>query len=131
MAIKKPSKVVKLKKNNAEELTATIIQGILEKKGKDILSLDLRNVKNAVSDFFIICHGDSRPQVEAIARSVEEEVYKKYREDPFHVEGKVNAEWVLIDYFNVVVHIFIKEKRDFYGIERLWADAEIKMVANN
>jgi ribosome-associated protein len=131
MAKKQPSKVVKLKKNSTEELTAIIIHGIQEKKGKEILSLDMRNVKNAVADFFVVCHGDSRPQVEAIAKSVEEEVFKKFKEDPFHVEGKENAEWVLIDYFNVVVHVFQKDKREFYGIERLWADAEIKMVANN
>jgi ribosome-associated protein len=131
MVKKKPSKVVRLKKNSGEELTSVIIHGIQEKKGKEILSLDMRNVKNAVADFFVVCHGDSRPQVEAIARSVEEEVYRKLKEDPFHKEGKENAEWVLIDYFNVVVHVFLKEKREFYGIERLWADAEIKMVANS
>lgn len=93
--------------------------------------MDLRSVKHAISDFFIVCHGDSRPQVEAIARSVEEEVFKRLKETPIHAEGKQNAEWILLDYFHVVVHIFIKEKREFYAIEKLWADAEIKKVANN
>ncbi len=127
MAKKQPSKVVRLKKYSSGDLLSVITKGIQEKKGHDIVSLDLRNIKNAVADFFIVCHGDSKTQVDAIARSVEEEVYKKFKEDPFHMEGKGNAEWILIDYFNVVVHIFQKEKREFYGIEKLWADAEIRI----
>lgn len=131
MAKKKPLKVVKSKEFGAEELASIAVLGIQEKKGKEIVSLDLRNVKNAVTDFFIVCHGDSRTQVDAIARSVEDEVFNKLKENPIHKEGFENAEWVLLDYFNVVIHVFLQEKRAFYGIEKLWADAEVKMLANN
>jgi ribosome-associated protein len=109
-------------------LSEIAVEGIQEKKGKDIVSLDLRNIKNAVTDYFIVCHGESRTQVEAIARSVEEEIFRKTGENPWHREGFENAEWILLDYINIVVHIFQQEKRDFYGIERLWADAEIKKL---
>jgi ribosome-associated protein len=102
-----------------------------EKKAKEIVSLDLRNLKNSVADFFIVCHADSKTHTDAIARSVEDYVNKKIGEDPFHKEGMSTSEWILLDYLSVVVHIFQKEKRDYYGIERLWADAEIKQIASN
>ena len=102
-----------------------------EKKGEEIVSLDLRNLKNAVADYFVICHATSRPQIEAIARSVEEVVQRNNNDKPYHREGFENAEWILLDYVNVVVHIFNHEKRDFYGIERLWADADVKRIAGN
>lgn len=110
----------------SEMFMVIAVDGMQEKKAKEIVSLDLRNVKNAVTDFFIVCHGDSKVQVEAIARSVEEQIFKKTGEDPWHREGFENAEWILLDYINIVVHIFQQEKRDFYGIEKLWADAEIR-----
>jgi ribosome-associated protein len=113
-------------KDLSSMLAAIAVEGIQEKKGKEIVSLDLRNIKNSVSDVFVICHAESKNQVEAIARSVEEEIFKKTGEDPWHKEGFENAEWILLDYINIVVHIFQQSKRDFYGIERLWADAEIK-----
>src|ERR1043165_4362962 len=108
-----------------------IIGGMQEKKAKDIVCIDLRNVKNAVADFFVICHADSKPHVEAIADSVEEFVHKHKGEWPYHKEGTTNAEWILLDYVDVVAHIFRHEQRDFYGIERLWADAEIQRIAGN
>jgi ribosome-associated protein len=118
------------KKEKSAAVISTIVdiavKAIQEKKGKNIVTLDLRNVKNAVTDYYIVCHGDSNTQVNALARSVEDEVFKALGEDPFHKEGFENAEWVLLDYFNVVVHVFNQEKRDFFGLERLWADAEIK-----
>lgn len=117
--------------NEAENLRNLIIEGMQEKKAKEIVSIDLRNIKNAVADFFIVCHADSKTHTDSIARSVEEYVYKKIGEDPFHKEGMGGSEWILLDYLNVVVHIFQKEKRDYYGIERLWADAEIKQIASN
>jgi ribosome-associated protein len=117
--------MVKAKKlDEATVLAETAIKGIQEKKGHKIVSLDLRDVKGAISDYFIVCHGDSVKQVEAIAKSVEEEIYKTVGEDPWHREGLENCEWVLLDYINIVVHIFLKENRDFYGIEELWGDAE-------
>ena len=119
------------KQNESAILSMIAVNGILEKKGKDIVTLDLRNVKNALTDYFIICHADSGTQVGAIAKGIEEEVYKKTGEDPWHKEGFENAEWILLDYVNVVVHIFLKEKRYFYSIENLWADAEIQKIASN
>ena len=117
--------------NEVSALAQLAVEGILEKKGSDIVSMDLRNVKHAVTDYFIICHAESTTQVGAIARSVEEEIYKATGEDPWHKEGFQNAEWILLDYVNVVVHIFQKEKRDFYAVESLWADAEILKIASN
>lgn len=119
------------KLNEVSALAQLAVEGILEKKGSDIVSMDLRNVKHAVTDYFIICHAESTTQVGAIARSVEEEIYKATGEDPWHKEGFQNAEWILLDYVNVVVHIFQKEKRDFYAVESLWADAEILKIASN
>lgn len=120
-----------LRTEGSEILTGSVIEGMQEKKGQEIVSIDIRNFKSAVADFFVICHAESRPHVEAIADSVEETVFKNSGELPAHVEGKENAEWILLDYSNVVVHIFRKEKREFFGIERLWADARIRTVALN
>jgi len=117
--------------NETEQLKDNIVLGMQEKKAKEIVCIDLRNLKNAVTDFFIVCHADSKTHIEAIARSVEEYVHTKTKENPLHKEGMTNAEWILLDYSNVVAHIFLKEKRDFFGIERLWADAEIQQIANS
>lgn len=114
--------------NNSDEskkIAEVIIHGIQEKKGKDIVSLDLRNISSSVSDFFVVCHADSTTQVKAIADSVEDEMYKAFNEEPWHKEGFQNSEWILLDYVSVVVHIFRTEKRDFYGVEDLWGDAEL------
>lgn len=119
----------KKKKENLDNATALadlVIKGILEKKGKNIVCLDLKNVRSAVCDYFVICEGDSTTQVDAIAKSVEFEVKKALGESPYHAEGYENAEWILIDYVNVVVHVFQKQIREFYNLEALWADAEIK-----
>jgi len=102
------------------------VHGIQEKKGNDIIRLDLRNINSSVADYFVICHADSATQVRAIANSVEEEIYKTLKIDPRHKEGFTNCEWILLDYFDVVVHIFRTDKREFYGVEDLWGDAEIK-----
>ncbi len=112
--------------------SATILsKGCRRKKAKEIVCIDLRNIKNSVADFFIICHADSKTHIESIAKSVEEYVFKKMGEEPLHIEGKTNSEWILMDYFNVVAHIFKQEQRQYYGIERLWADAEIHKIASN
>lgn len=109
----------------SKKIAEVIIQGIQEKKGKDIVSLDLRNISSSVSDFFVVCHADSSTQAKAIADSVEDEMYKAFKEDPWHKEGFQNSEWIILDYVSVVVHIFRTDKRDFYGVEDLWGDAEI------
>ena len=111
---------------NSEQLVAEIINGLREKKGKDIVTLDLRNIGSSVTDFFVLCTGDSNTHVNALAGSVEEEVRKAIKDKPWHVEGTSNGEWVLLDYVNVVVHIFQRETREHYNLEGLWADAELK-----
>ena len=118
-------------KDEAEALMKSVVKGMQEKKAKDIVCIDLREIKNSIADFFIVCHADSRTHIDAIARSVEEIVFKKSGEEPVHREGFTNSEWILLDYSNVVAHIFLQEKREFYGIERLWADAHIQRVAGN
>lgn len=114
------------KSDNSEALAEVAVVGMQEKKGLDIVALDMRKLKSSVADYFVICHANSDRQVEAIADSVEEEVRKTLGEKPLHREGAERAEWILLDYVNVVVHIFQAEKRAFYGIEELWGDAAIK-----
>lgn len=96
-----------------------------EKKARDIVTLDLRHIPNTVCDFFVICSGDSNTHVDGIAGSIQEMTRKQLSDRPWHVEGMGNSEWVLLDYVNVVAHVFQREPRDFYSIERLWADAII------
>lgn len=117
-----------INKNKLESalISEIIINGIQEKKGNDIVRLDLRNIRSSVSDYFVICHAESTTQVRAIAGSVEEEVYKALAQDPWRKEGFEYGEWILLDYVDVVVHIFKTDKREFYGIEELWGDAEFK-----
>lgn len=105
------------------ELAIQVAQGMFEKKAEDIRILDMRLVKGASADFFVLSHAESDKQVEAIANSVEDEVVKHSNEWPRHREGFTNLEWVLLDYFDVVAHVFQREKRDFYGVEELWGDA--------
>ena len=104
-------------------LVAAVVQGMQEVKAKEIVQLDLRELNHTVCDHFVICHGDSSTQVEAIARSVEKFTIQQVHEKPWHTEGKENAGWVLLDYVDVVVHIFRHDMRDFYGLDQLWADA--------
>lgn len=110
---------------SSEKLCDAIVKGMQEKKALDIQILDLRKIKNAVADFFVICSGGSDKQLDAIADSVDEQVYKALQENPWHVEGKHNKEWVLLDYFDVVAHIFRNDKREFFALDKLWGDADI------
>ena len=119
---------MKITKEESAMLAEIAIKGMQEKKAKEIVCLDLRNINNAVSDFFVICHGDSNTQVDAIADSVEFEIKKAIGENPWHREGFENAEWILLDYVNVVVHVFQKPQRDFYRLEDLWADAKTAAI---
>lgn len=112
--------------NQANDISALIVHGIQEKKGNEIVRLDLRNINSAVADYFIICHAESSTHMKAIADSVEKEVYLASGQNPAHKEGFEHAEWILLDYIDIVVHIFRTDKRSFYGIEDLWGDAEIK-----
>lgn len=132
---KKPSRKLTKKPvrkiDEAGRLKKNIVLGMQEKKAKEIVCIDLRSLKNAIADYFVVCHADSRPHSEAIAGSVEEYVFKHLGEEPMHKEGLGNSEWILLDYVNVVVHIFRHEQREFYGIEKLWADAEMERIASN
>ncbi|MDQ3100553.1 MAG: ribosome silencing factor [Bacteroidota bacterium] len=107
----------------AARLVSAIVEGIQEVKGKDIVQLDLRDVPNTVCDHFIICHGDSATQVDAINGSVQRFAREKAGEKPWHTEGERNSEWILMDFVNVVVHVFHRDKRSFYALEDLWGDA--------
>ncbi|MCD4697096.1 MAG: ribosome silencing factor [Bacteroidales bacterium] len=118
------------KQNESAELAEIIIEGILKKKGQEIVSMNLMKLKNSVSNFFIVCHGTSTVQTKAIAESVLEEVINEKHTKPWHKEGFENAEWILLDYVDVVVHIFLEDTRKFYNLESLWADAEIKEYNN-
>lgn len=112
----------------AEELSKVIIKGMEEKKASDIVVMDLRDIKNAVTDFFVICSGNSDTQLDAIADSIEEEVIKIGEGNPWKSEGKSSRQWILVDYVNVVAHIFLKEKRSFYDLEDLWGDAKVRRI---
>jgi ribosome-associated protein len=118
----------KRKGANSEKLSGVIVKGMQEKKALDIVIMDLRKVKNAVADFFIVCSGNSDKQLDAIADSIDAEVFKALKENPWHVEGKNNKEWMLLDYTDVVAHVFRKDRREFYALERLWGDAEITEI---
>lgn len=114
--------------HSSEDLVKSIVDGMLERKAKEIVTIDLRNIQTAVTDYYVICHGTSNTQVESIAESVGIEVDKKLNDRPVHVEGTDVAEWILLDYVNVVVHIFQEKSRRFYNLEDLWADAELTTV---
>ncbi len=120
----------KLKGAPAARLVEAVISGIQEVKGRDIVHMDLRNVPNTVCDHFIVCHGDSDTQVEAITRSVTDTVREQTGEKPWHTEGERNAEWVLLDFVDVVVHIFHRDKRAHYALEDLWGDASLQRYEN-
>ena len=110
----------------ASKIYKAIIKAIQEKKGENIVSLDLRKIPEAVADFFIICEANNQPQIRAISDSVEEEVKKSSGELPYRHEGKQNLHWVLIDYVNIVVHIMTGETRKFYKLEEMWSDAPLE-----
>ncbi|MDH5399369.1 MAG: ribosome silencing factor [Cyclobacteriaceae bacterium] len=114
--------------SSSEKLSKLVVKGMLEKKAFDVAVLDLREIQNAVADYFVICSGNSDTQLDAIADSIDEEVYKELKENPWHHEGKNNKEWVLLDYVSVVAHIFKQDKRQYYGLETLWGDAKIELV---
>ncbi len=115
-------------KDISVELVNAVIQGIIEKKGKEVVSLHLGKINSSVCDFFVVCHGTSRTHAEAIAHSVEEEVRKLTGQKPARREGFSNAEWMLLDYMDVVVHVFQEPVRRFFQIEDLWADAPVTKI---
>jgi ribosome-associated protein len=121
---RKKKSAVRLTRNS--KIIKTILAAIQEKKGEHIVSLDLRKINEAVSDFFIICEAGSQPQVRAIAEHVEDRVKESCGENPYRHEGYSNLQWVLIDYVNVVVHVMLPENRKFYRLEEMWSDASVE-----
>ena len=116
------------KQINNDDLLANIIKGIEEVKGENIDILDLREIDNTVCDYFVICNGNSNTQVNAIVGSIQKIVSKELKDKQWHVEGAENGEWVLMDYVNIVVHVFQKHIREYYRIESLWGDAKITTI---
>jgi len=108
------------------KIIKTIINAIQQKKGENIISLDLRKIPEAVADFFIICEASNQPQIRAISDYVEDQVKKLTGESPYRHEGYQALQWVLIDYVNVVVHVMLPESRRFYKLEDMWSDADTK-----
>ncbi len=108
-----------------DKMIETIVEAIQDKKGKDIVSLDLTGFDGAICSHFVVCHADSTTQVDAISNGIEEAMQEKLGEKLWRVEGRQMALWVAMDYVDVVVHIFQSELRDFYKLEELWADAPL------
>ena len=117
--------------SSIDVLITHIVEGLENLKGEDIKLLDLRTIENTPCDYFIVCNGNSNTQVNAIVQSVQKTVSKALKEKPFHIEGQENAEWILIDYVNVVVHVFQKHIREYYNLEALWGDAKTTQIASN
>lgn len=116
------------KRKTFTPLIDQIIEGLEDIKGENIVVLDLRKLENSICDFFVICEGNSNTQVNALGNSVEKKVRESMQEKPWHIEGAGQAEWILLDYVNVAVHIFQRSVRDFYDLEGLWGDATITKI---
>jgi ribosome-associated protein len=125
---KRPKKTAT--KEQTTSLLDAIVEGMQEKKGKNITVINLIGLEHRVADYFVICDADSTTHVNAIADSLEESAVKKTGEKPYHSEGRQNSEWILVDYVNIVAHVFMRETREFYNIEGLWADGEITNIAD-
>jgi len=119
----------KLKEASSTLLKEEVIKAMQDLKAKNIVVIDLREISGSLSDFFVICHGDSSTQVNSISNSIYKSVLEETGEKPWHQEGKQNSEWVLLDYVDVVAHVFYKDSREFYNIEGLWGDAEIEVIS--
>lgn len=117
-------------KANSDILAELVVKGMQERKATDIVVINLKSLKNAVSDYFVIASANSDTQLDAIATAVEEAVYKAINQNPWQSEGRTNKEWVLLDYVDVVAHIFLRDKREFYALEELWGDASIEHIAS-
>ena len=117
-----------LVRQDSDTLADLVVRGMQDKKASDIVVLNLKELKNAVADYFIICSANSDTQLDAVARSVEEEIEKVTGESPWQTEGRTNREWVLLDYVDVVVHVFLRDRRKFYALEELWGDANISYI---
>ena len=117
-----------IKEKKTEQLISAILEGIERKKGLDIVKIDLAKINHSECSYFIICHGNSTTHANAIAQSVEETVEEILGERAWHKDGYKNAIWILLDYAEIMVHVFHHEARTFYDIENLWADAPIEKI---
>lgn len=117
-----------LKKAETEQLIEAIVEGIQRKKGLDLVKIDLTKINHTECKYFIICHGNSNTQVDAIAHSVEDTVEELINEKAWHIDGYRNSLWILLDYSDIMVHVFQKDSREFYDLENLWADAPIETI---
>ena len=115
---------VRHESDNPEFVVSAVVETMQELKAKEVVSLDLRDIHSAVTDYFVICHAQSKTQVSAIADRIIDNLRDNHHVKPYHYEGFENSEWILIDYIDVVVHVFLEPKREFYKLESLWADAE-------
>ena len=115
------------KNTNYSKLPKAITQLMLDKKATEIKIINVSKL-TSLTDYFIICSSDSEPKTKAIMNHIKDKIHEKYDIKPLHLEGIENLEWVLLDYVNIVVNIFNKEKREYYNIERLWADAKITLI---
>jgi ribosome-associated protein len=122
---------MKKRSDGTEVLVDSVVKGIFDKQGQNVLKIDLRKLENRITDYFVICHANSNTQVDSISYSVEDRVRKETGEKPLHREGLENCFWVLIDYGSVIVHVFQEEYRNFYSLESLWADANIVKLDDN
>ena len=119
------------KEVSSDVLSEWVVEGMLEKKAMNVVVMDLREVKHAIADYFVICSGNSDTQIDAITDSIEEQIHKRSKQNPWKREGQQNKAWNLLDYVAVVAHVFNKEKRTFYGLEELWGDAKITHIEEN
>ena len=124
MAKKKPT----LSPTDDEKLVHIIIEAIREIKGQRIVKIDLKEIQNSICDYFIICEAESSTQVNALADNIDKQTYITLQAKPHHVEGRENAQWILLDFFSVVVHIFQKDQRSFYKLEDLWSDGKLELI---
>jgi len=122
---------MKKRSDGTDYLVDNVVKGVFEKKGLNVIKIDLRKLDIRIADFFIICHGSSTTQVDSISYSVEDTVRKATGQKPLHREGLENCFWVLIDYGDVIVHVFQEEYRNFYSLESLWADANVVKMKDN
>lgn len=120
--------MTEITERSTKEKLDVILQALKEKKAKEIVTINLEKVGTAICDYFIVCHGDSTTQVDALSNAVISKVKKVLNSGVHHIEGTNNSLWVLLDYSDIVIHIFLNEKRDFYKLEELWADGDLKRI---
>jgi ribosome-associated protein len=123
--------MIEKKSKKTPEKLEVILEALKEKKGKDIVTINLKNVGHAVCDYFVICHGDSTTQVDALSEGVHRKLKTELKIGAHHIEGNENSLWILLDYFDIIVHVFLNEQRSFYKLEELWADGELNRIEDN